>query len=309
MKIVESHIVPDNNPGTILDRYALDVFGSRYTRKFLRKAIRRGFLIVNGEPSDPLYRVSRGNRLDILEKGTDTIKKFKLELKVLYEDSSLAVMEKPPGFPVNGNRFRTIEHALPGNLERSDKKGALMVPKPVHRLDSSTGGLLLVAKTSGALSNLALQFQEKRITKTYHALLSGRLASNTGAASISSYISSTSTSRLCMKKRYAETEYRALEECRSLKSGYITLVELNPLTGREHQLRIHMKELGCPVTGDPLYGEEGKTLKGKGLFLWATGIAFDHPDSGERIRVAVDLPPKFKKHMEREQRRWEKYNR
>ncbi len=294
MKIVESHIVPDRDPGPILDRYVLDVFGDRYTRKYLRKAIRRGLLVVNGEPSDPLYRVRGGNRLDILEKGAAPLKNFKLELEILYEDSYLAVVEKLPGFPVNGNRFRTIENALPQNLERSEKKGALQVPKPVHRLDSSTGGLLLVAKTSGALSSLALQFQEKRVSKRYHALVSGRIE---GRGLVKKPV----------KGRYAETEYRALEECGSLKSGSLTLVELDPLTGREHQLRIHMKELGCPIVGDSLYGETGKTLRGKGLFLWATGLAFDHPETAERIRVTTDLPPKFKKHMEREQRRWEKY--
>jgi RluA family pseudouridine synthase len=294
MNILETHTVPKNIPHTILDRYALEVFGSRYTRKFIRKAIRRGILTVNGKPSAPLYKVKEGNRLDIHENGTGSAKVFTLKLKVLYEDSSLAVIEKPPGFPVNGNRFKTIEHALPQNLAATEKTGALRAPRPVHRLDSPTGGLLLVAKTSGALSGLALQFQENRISKTYHALLSGRLE---GAGRVKSSIGG----------RYAETEYRPLEERRSLKSGYITLVKLHPLTGREHQLRIHMKELGCPITGDSLYGEEGKTLKGKGLFLWATEISFDHPETGERTRVTTELPPKFKTHMEREERRWGKY--
>lgn len=295
MKRVESHIVPENTPEIILDRYVLDVFGSRYTRKFLRKSIRRGRLVVDGNPSFPLYRVAPGNRLDILEDSADKVKVFKLEFHIHYEDSFLAVIEKPPGFPVNGNRFRTVENALGYNLKRSEEKGALRLPKPVHRLDSSTGGLLLTAKTSAALSNLALQFQKNRVSKRYHALVEG---SPGGRGVIKNNI----------RGRSAETEYRPLEECRSLKSGHITLVELIPRTGREHQLRIHMKELGCPIMGDTLYGEEGKTLKGKGLFLRATELAFDHPETGERTCITTDIPLKFIKHMEREQMRWEKYN-
>ncbi len=295
MKIIESHIVPKDIRERILDRYSLEIFGGRYTRKFLRKAIRRGTLLVNGKPSDPLYRVKEGNRLEILEKLSESRRSFDLELKVLYEDGFLAVIDKPPGFPVNGNRFRTIEKALPFNLEVSHEAGTLSYPRPVHRLDSSTGGLLLVAKTSAALSDLALQFQEKRITKRYHALLSGRLE---GSGRIENSI----------RGRDAKTEYMTLKNCRSLKSGYLTLVRLFPLTGREHQLRIHMKERGFPITGDSIYGEEGKTLRGKGLFLCATGLDFSHPETGETIVLNRDIPGKFIKHMEREQRRWDKYN-
>lgn len=103
----------------------------------------------------------------------------------------------------------------------------------------------------------------------------------------------------------SETVYRCLSRARSLTWDWLSLLELHPKTGRRHQLRIHLSQAGFPIVGDKLYGQPGKILRGKGLFLAATGLVFNHPVTGEILEFALPIPLKFEGLMKREQRRWE----
>jgi 23S rRNA-/tRNA-specific pseudouridylate synthase len=219
---------------------------------------------------------------------------YEREIVVHYEDEFLAIVEKPPGIPVVGNLHRCLLHALPANLEPSSQPGALAQPRPVHRLDWPTGGLVVVAKTALALAHLSNSFEERRVYKEYRAILKGRLE---GSGHVESPV----------EGRAARTEYSALRHCRSLKSEWLTEAKLCPHTGRKHQLRKHMSELGVPILGDTTYDQQGETLRGKGLFLWAIGLELPHPVTGERLRIHKEPPGKFASLLSREARRWAKY--
>lgn len=220
---------------------------------------------------------------------------FKLQLNVVYEDEHLAVVEKLPGYPVNGNKYKTIENSLLFNLKSSTEEDALEWPMPVHRLDLPTGGLLLIAKTKEVQVKLGWQFQQKIIKKKYIALVSGLLEKD-GLIDIP------------LNDRVAITEYKINKKCFSLKNENITMIELSPQTGRYHQLRRHLSMLGHPIIGDKEYSEEGNVLVGKGLFLWAVELYFRHPKTEKVIDLKISPPDKFENFMEREERRWKKYN-
>jgi 23S rRNA-/tRNA-specific pseudouridylate synthase len=181
------------------------------------------------------------------------------------------------------------------NLKHSELEDALRWPKPVHRLDTQTSGLLLIAKTAQAQVNLGRQFQNREIFKRYRAVLIGKLQ-NSGVIDNP------------MDDRVAKTEFAPVRHVRSLKNGWLTLVDLYPLTGRTHQLRIHMADHGYPILGDKLYGPEGQILKGQGMFLCAVELSFVHPVQDTQVSSKIEEPPKFKTFLDREQRRWNKYH-
>jgi 23S rRNA-/tRNA-specific pseudouridylate synthase len=208
----------------------------------------------------------------------------------------MAVNSKPAGIPVSGNRFKTIAQALPHNLEPSACADALRIPLPVHRLDAPTTGLLVVAKTGTAMVELGRKFADREVRKCYHAVVFGTL---TLSGKIDSPVDGKPAQSICTPLRTVS----------SLRHKSLTLVKLEPLTGRTHQLRIHMAEAGHPIVGDAQYGSEENVLKGKGLLLAATGIALRHPVFPERkINVQKGLPHKFTALLEREERRWRKFN-
>jgi 23S rRNA-/tRNA-specific pseudouridylate synthase len=227
MKVVETHIVPSGIEGIRVDRYTRSVFDIFPSMKSIRRAIKRGEIRIDGKTCMPNALIRQGQILELTDPELPAPKPFRIPLKVFYEDDLLAIVEKPPGIPVKGNKHRTIENALQFNLEPTDERDALRWPMPVHRLDTPTGGLLIVAKTS---------------------------------------------------------------------------------TGRHHQLRRHLAELGFPILGDRLYGIEGKILRSKGLFLWAVQLTFRHPVYQWLLTVRIDEAPKFQSLLKREKLRWERYN-
>lgn len=294
--INETHKVPENVQGVRLSDYARIAFPMIPSRKAAAKAIKRGELRIDGEPAHSGSWIEAGQMLEWVDLQQAAPKTYRLPLEVVFEDEYLAVINKPPGIEVSGNKFKTVENALAGSLSPSAQPDALRWPRPVHRLDYSTSGLLLVAKTAGAQVFLGQQFEEKTIRKRYRAVV-------TGMPSASGRVDEP------INDMPAQSEYSAVETVPSLRSGQLTLVDLYPLTGRTHQLRIHMAAIGHPIVGDQKYGPEGNVLKGKGLFLAAVELSFPHPAERRELTISIDTPPKFDSLLKREQTRWEKFNR
>ena len=169
-------------------------------------------------------------------------------------------------------------------------ESALEYPVLVHRLDSLTSGLLVLAKTKKASIHLADQFEQRKVHKTYTALLEGEPSHGEriehpieGKASI--------------------TIWKLLRTVQTTK-GILSLVELNPQSGRKHQLRKHVSEvLGCPIVGDELYG----STIGRSLFLCANSISIQHPLDGGWVQHSIDLPKRFDEYIAREEKRYIKY--
>ena len=291
----DTHVVPGEVERIRLDRYAHRAFGALASVKQAHKAARRGDLRLNGQPCEPSRFVQAGDRIDLLRIGRPPPRPYELRLDVVHADDALAVVIKPPGLPVSGNQHRTVENALHFTLGESAADDALEWPRPVHRLDRRTGGLLVVARSAAARVELGRMFEERRVNKRYRALAGGRLE---GEGTVDEPV----------EGRSAVTRYRAVEHTRCLRSGWLTTVDLHPSTGRTHQLRRHLAHLGAPVLGDDLYGIEGQILRRSGLFLWALGLRLPHPLGGDPLELSIPEPAKFGTHRAREIRRWERWN-
>jgi 23S rRNA pseudouridine1911/1915/1917 synthase len=296
MIIKETHLVPERICHVRLSDYARTAFPMVPSRKGMAKAIKRGEVWINGAPAQSGDWVQTGQALELVDLQQKIPKVYRLPLAVVFEDEYLAVINKPPGIEVSGNKFKTVENALSGSLSPSTLPDALGWPRPVHRLDYSTSGLLLIAKTSGAQVFLGQQFEERNIHKRYCAVVMGQLLS---AGQVDEPVNGLA----------AHSDYVPVETVPSLRSGHLTRVDLFPSTGRTHQLRIHMAAIGHPIVGDQKYGQAGNVLKGKGLFLTAVALRFQHPATRQEMTVSLDLPAKFDSLLGREQTRWEKYNR
>ncbi|MDT8390764.1 MAG: RluA family pseudouridine synthase [Lentisphaeria bacterium] len=274
-----------------LDRFLCEKTPAFVSKKAAYKAVKRGEIHVNGEPvGDPQYRLHGGDVVTVWPDTREPPPPLRLTMPVVFEDDVLAVVEKPPGLPVSGNYAKTVQRALPYNLSASHAPDALRIPRPVHRLDAPTGGLLLVAKTAGALVDLSQQFETRAVRKIYHAVTAGSLPDSV-------------TVTQPLDEKHAETFFQTLARAPSLNYTELCLVACQPHTGRTHQIRRHLQALGAPIVGDLRYGDAGHVLKGKGLFLWAVGLAFRHPVTDDSVDVTVQTPRKFAALMTREARR------
>lgn len=295
MIILNKHLIPETVPKIRLVDYALTVFPEILSKSGIKKAIKRGEILLDGEKTEQSAWVIKGQTLSLIDLQENAPKVFELKLDILFEDDHLAVINKPAGISVSGNKYKTIVNALSFNLKPSKSNDALKWPLPVHRLDYPTSGILLIAKTKQASINLGKQFEKRLVKKKYCAIVIGQPPEK---GIIDTNIA----------KQEAYTEYRVIEVIPSLKTQQISLVELFPLSGRTHQLRIHMAEIGHPILGDKKYVNDGPLLKGKGLFLAATGLVFNHPVTKKTSVFQIIHPPKFTSLIEREKRRWKKYH-
>lgn len=281
LKILESHIVPAISEETRLQEYAVSIFASIPTRSGIKKAIKKGMILLNGEKATTATWVKEGQKIDLLQPEFSDKKIFKLDLDVLFQDEHIAVIHKPPGYPTSGNYFKTIENALPHNLKASRELDALPHPLPAHRLDNPTSGILLCAKTRNSLIQLQEDFAEKKIQKTYYAIVGGKIEKKIEL-----------NSPIDIKP--SKTLVKPIEFYQIIDKKY-TLVALKPLTGRTHQLRIHLSENNTPIIGDKIYGiGENEFFKGKSLYLFAGKIRFRHPVSKEQLSFELPLPKKFR---------------
>ncbi|TBW30069.1 RluA family pseudouridine synthase [Gramella sp. KN1008] len=282
MKIKETHIVPAVTKKVRLQEYAVSIFSSIRTRSGIKKAIKKGLLLIDGKKAHTSHWIAEGQKIELLQQEIPQKKIFRLKLNILFEDEHLAVVHKPSGYPTSGNYFKTIENALAFNLKPSHMVDALMYPLPVHRLDNPTSGILLCAKTRTALTGLQDAFRLKAVKKTYNALVKGEIPK---PKVISSDIDG----------KNASTKISP-QEILKIKHRKYTLAEVIPLTGRTHQIRIHLARNKTPIIGDKLYGKEETEdfFSSKNLYLFAVKISFAHPVNEEQMNFAIRLPKKVR---------------
>ena len=252
------------------------------TKSALKKALKKELVLVNGVIASTATFIYGGERIEL--KQTITPKKtreVRLVLKVLYEDDSLAVIQKPAGIAVSGNRFLTIANTLAQNLQKSTAFDGV-IPQPVHRLDYPTTGTLLVGKRCSVIIKLNQLFETKEIHKIYFAVAIGKMQPKGSVAT-----------KIDGKESFSS--YEVTQAIVSERFEFLNLVKLQPKTGRRHQLRKHLSSIGNPILGDADYGKEDLVLKGKGLYLHAYSLEFVHPITKARVLVQSELPKKFLK--------------
>lgn len=219
-------------------------------------------------------------------------------MKVVFEDESLLVIEKPPFLVVNRSltaKNQTLQDLVGRYLKLKDL-GLGGRAGIVHRLDKDTSGLMVVAKTAQAFENLQSQFKNRRVEKRYMALVHGQIKPPEGVVRLPICRSPFDRKKfgVFLGGREAETGYKKTRQV-----GDYSLLELYPKTGRTHQLRVHLKHLGYPIAGDELYAGR-KNLKGDKvwcprLFLHASFLAFFHPLSDQRLTFQSVLPADLEK--------------
>lgn len=214
-----------------------------------------------------------------------------IALEILHEDADLIVLHKPAGMVVHpgaGNLQGTLVSALLHHCGNLSTIGGVERPGIVHRLDKETSGCLVVAKNDTAHRSLATQFEKREVRKTYLAVVEGRPKRPAGTVSepIGRHPVHRQKMTVTERGRAAVTEYKVLAA-----QGGLTLVECRPQTGRTHQIRVHLKHLGCPVAGDPVYGKRGPWPR---HLLHAWKLAFRHPATNEPLEFTAPSPVEFR---------------
>ena len=288
--------VPDTaSPGVRLDTYLAETL-----RLCSRSQLRRRLLkaLVNGSEAKLSRRLRAGDQLEVqlapppaLEVAPQPI-----PLDILFEDENLMVINKPQGLVVHpgcGNPSGTLVNALLHHCKTLKEKfpGQPIRPGIVHRLDKDTSGLIVVAKNPAAQEFLASQFRGRRVRKQYLAVVQGTPPQEKGRIETRICRDPGNRKRFtcsATRGRLAVTRYRLI---RSLKGS--SLLTLYPKTGRTHQLRVHMRRLGCPILGDPLYGRAAPHP----LLLHAYRLWIILPGEEEPRVFRAPLPPLFREYL------------
>ena len=217
-----------------------------------------------------------------------------IPLEILYEDDDLAAVVKPRGMvvhPAAGHEDGTLVNALLGNLSELGGIGGELRPGIVHRLDKDTSGLMMVAKNDETQNALSLMLKNREIEKHYLALTEGLFPEPEGRVEAPIARSKKDRKKMAVdpEGREAVTEYRVIAEGKNC-----SLLDVHILTGRTHQIRVHMRSIHHPVCGDPLYGYE-KGVRVPCLMLHARSLAFIHPRTGESLAFRAPVPEDFLK--------------
>lgn len=282
MQLIETHVVKKLEESIRFQEYSAGVFNTIPTKSGIKKAIKKGLIFINGNLATTSKYICGGEKIELFQsENSTTFERLKLDLEVLFEDDYLAIIYKPAGILVSGNKFVTIANGLTQNLKKSKLVDAVK-PQPIHRLDYPTSGILLVGKTSTSITQLGKLFKNKQIQKAYYAITIGKM-------NVKGNIN------FLVDKKKAHTDYELIKSVKSERFEYLNLVKLFPKTGRKHQLRKHLLAIGNPILGDKEYFLEDKILTGKGLYLHAATLDFVHPFSKEKISISKELPKKFKK--------------
>ena len=216
-----------------------------------------------------------------------------IPLEILYEDEGLAVVVKPRGMvvhPAAGHPDGTLVNALLARLDSLGGIGGELRPGIVHRLDKETSGLMLVAKNDGTQEALSRMLKNREIEKHYRALAEGRFKEPEGEIDAPIDRSKKDRKKMAVdpEGRPAVTRWKVLAE-----GAGCTLLDVHILTGRTHQIRVHLKSIGHPVCGDELYGFE-KGVKVPCLMLHAFSLSFEHPRTHEKMTFQADVPEDFR---------------
>ncbi|CZQ85801.1 pseudouridine synthase rsua/rlub/c/d/e/f [Trichococcus palustris] len=276
-----------------IDKILAD-FMPKTSRSQIQAWIKGGNLSVNGEVVKANYKVQLGDtlKLTIPEAEKINVTPENIPLDIVFEDDDLLVVNKPTGMvvhPSKGHLTGTLVNGLLYHVNTLSEGTAYVRPGIVHRIDMDTSGLLVVAKTNEAHQKLAEQLENHTMEREYYALVHGVISHEDGTidAPIARMHIDRKKRTVAEGGKHAITHFEVVERFKNY-----TLVKLNLETGRTHQIRVHMKYIGHPVVGDPMYGPS-ETITGFGQFLHAATLGFVHPTTKETMHFEAPLPDYF----------------
>jgi 23S rRNA pseudouridine1911/1915/1917 synthase len=272
----------------------LDVFLARsvegLSRGRARRLVEDRFVTVDGRPERPSHQLAAGARVAATLPPSEAIALVAeaIPVTVVYEDRDLLVVDKPAGLtvhPAPGHPRGTLVNALLKMEPGLAALGDAVRPGIVHRLDKDTSGLLVVAKTEAARAEIARQLKAHEVRKTYLALVEGVPEPSEGVieAPVGRHPKNRKKMAVVAGGREAETKYRLREAI-----GLVALLEVEPVTGRTHQIRVHLAAIGHPVVGDAVYGKRSPLVGRQFLHAWR--LAFTLPSSGRLAEFESPLP-------------------
>lgn len=289
----------DAGSGDRIDKYIVDRLEEEgaggISRTQVQEWIKSGAVSVNGRLVKANYKLNHGDQVqvDVPAAEDPEIEPEDIPLEIVYEDSDVIVINKPRGMvvhPAPGHTSGTVVNALMHHCKDLSGINGVLRPGIVHRIDKDTTGLLMAAKNDLAHVSLAEQLKEHSVSRTYIALVHGNMPHDQGTVDAPIGRDSQDRKLFAVTERNSKkavTHFTVLE-----RLGDYTLLELKLETGRTHQIRVHMKYIGYPMAGDPVYGRS-KTVALNGQALHAAALGFTHPRSGERLHFEAPLPDDF----------------
>lgn len=291
---MEEYKVQDENER--LDVY-ISKQNDKYSRTIIQKMIVDGKVLVNGKKTKNSYKVSSGDIVTIEQpemKECLSLKPQKMDLDVIYEDDDILIINKEKGMvvhPGNGNPDGTLANAVMERCKGSlSGIGGVIRPGIVHRIDKDTSGLVIVAKCDNAHLAISKQIQERTVTKTYIALVRGNIKENEATINMPIGRSMQDRKKMAVTKKGKEaiTHFKVLKRY----DGFC-LLELKIETGRTHQIRVHLAEIGHPIVGDMVYSNGKNPFGVKGQMLHAAKLEFVHPTTHQKVTYEAPLPKYF----------------
>lgn len=288
-------IIVDENDNIRLDSY-ISKKNTDLSRGAIQRLLEEGNIMVNDVVKKNSYKVKSG---DIIQINIPEVRDTKIEaqdipVNIVYEDSDIIVVNKPKGLvvhPANGNPDGTLVNAIM-NICKDSLSGIGGEKRPgiVHRLDKDTSGLLIIAKNDKAHISMSEQIKNRQVNKRYIALVRGIIQEDEATINMPIARSKKDRKKMAVDKdgREAITHFKVLK-----RYDKYTLVELKIDTGRTHQIRVHMAEIGHPVVGDEVYSNGKNEFNIKGQMLHAKSLDFKHPITEKKMHLEAEVPQYF----------------
>ena len=293
---MKEFIVEKEKAGKRLDAY-LSLENNSISRTMIQKLIDENHIMVNEKVTKASYKVAEGDRITLEEVKPKEIslKAQDIAIDVIYEDKDIIVVNKPKGLvvhPANGNPDGTLVNAIMAICKGSlSGIGGEIRPGIVHRLDKDTSGIIIIAKNDEAHIKLSEQIKNREVKKTYIALVRGFIKENEATINMPIGRSPKDRKKMAVVKngKNAITHIKVLE-----RFNNYTLLQVNIETGRTHQIRVHLSQIGYPIVGDYTYSNGKNEFGIVGQCLHAKSLKFRHPITNEEMYLEAELPQYFK---------------
>ena len=291
----KTFIITENEANQRLDKILVSFLPDK-TRTNISIMIDDGLVLVNSKMAKSSYKVKLGDNVEveIIEAKPLGINSEDIPLNIVYEDEDIIIINKPQGMvvhPSHGHYSGTLVNALLNHCKDLSGINGVARPGIVHRIDKDTSGLICIAKNDYAHNFLAEQLKDHTMAREYYALVKGVIVENNGVIDLPIGRSKTDRKKMSVERengKPAKTHFTVEKRF----TNY-TLVKCQLVTGRTHQIRVHMAYIGHPVEGDPMYGKRSSKLYNKGQLLTAYKLRLIHPKTKEEMTFEVPLPDYF----------------
>ena len=298
---VKEYIINSETQNIRLDK-VITILNPELSRSMIQKMLEDGTILVNSKSEKSSYKTKLNDKIQVEEVIAKEIelKAQDIPVEVIYEDTDIIVVNKPKGMvvhPANGNPDGTLVNAIMNICKDSlSGIGGEIRPGIVHRIDKDTSGLLIIAKNDKAHINLSEQIKNREITKKYVALARGVIKENNATIDMPIGRSDKDIKKMAVRKdgKNAVTHFDVIKRY----NGY-TYLDIKIDTGRTHQIRVHLAEIGYPIVGDGVYSNGKNPFGVEGQMLHAKSLEFKHPVTGQVLKLEAPLPEYFEEVLDK----------